>query len=114
MKPTVIQKVRVTLNDWSSYVRYAALLVLFLFAYMLLLRPIKKQLLTTFRELPATISANRQAVAGVELSPGQDSANLPPGQQRAVMLKKQLMQKVNAEPAAASKLIQAWIHEEAK
>jgi len=114
VKPTVIQKVRVTLNDWSSYVRYAALLVLFLFAYMLLLRPIKKQLLTTFRELPATISASKMPMAGVELSPGQDSGNLPPGQQRAVMLKKQLMQKVNAEPAAASKLIQAWIHEEAK
>jgi flagellar M-ring protein FliF len=114
VKPTVIQKVRVTLNDWSSYVRYAALLFLFLLAYMLLLRPIKKQMLTTFRELPAAISANRKQVAGVELTPGQDPTTLPPAQQRAVTLKKQLMEKVTAEPAAASKLIQAWIHEEAK
>src|SRR5581483_4090007 len=109
LKPTVTQKVRVTLNDWSSYVRYAALLVLFLLAYMLLLRPIKKQLLTTFRELPAKVSANRMQVAGVELTPGQDPTTLPPAQQRVVTLKKQLMERVTAEPAAASKLIQAWI-----
>ena len=113
-KSTAMEKVRVTLNDWSSFIRYGALLVLFLLAYMLLLRPIKKQLVTTFRELPAAVSARKIAVAGVELATGQDPASLPPGQQRAVTLKKQLMEKVSAEPAAASKLIQAWIHEEAK
>jgi len=116
-KPTIMQKVRVTLQDWSSMVRYAALLLLFLLAYLLLLRPVKKQVLTTFRELPNAIAAKRQpvaSVANVELGPEQDIATLPPVQQRAVTLKKQLLEKVNSEPAAASKLIQAWIHEEAK
>jgi flagellar M-ring protein FliF len=113
-KPNLIQKVRVTLADWSSLVRYAALIVLFLLAYALLLRPLKKQLLATFRELPAALSAKKQPVAAMDLAPGQDVATLPPAQQRAVTLKKQLMEKVTAEPAAASRLIQAWIHEEAK
>jgi len=112
-KPTVVEKVRVTLSDWSSLVRYAALILLFLLAYALLLRPMKKQLITTFRELPAVISAkNKAAVA--ELAPGQELATLPPDKQRSVTLKKQLLEKANAEPQATSKLIQAWIHEEAK
>jgi flagellar M-ring protein FliF len=114
MKPTAMQKVRVTLEDWSSLVRYAAIIMLFLLAYALLLRPLKKQLLTTFRELPAVLSAKNQPVAIADLAPGQDINTLPVPQQRAVSLKKQLLEKVTAEPAVASKLIQAWIHEEAK
>jgi len=113
-KPTIIEKVRVGLADWSSLVRYAALILLFLLAYALLLRPVKKQLLTTLRELPASISAKKQPVAGVDLAPGQEMGTLPPEQQRSINLKKQLLQKATAEPAATSKLIQAWIHEEVR
>jgi len=39
---------------------------------------------------------------------------LPPEQQRTLTLKKQLLDKVKAEPVATSQLVQAWIHEEAK
>lgn len=113
-KPTIMQKVRVTLDDWSSLVRYAAIILLFLLAYALLLRPLKKQLLTTFRELPANLSAKSQPAPIAELDPGQDASTLPAPQQRALTLKKQLLEKVSDEPQAASKLIQAWIHEEAK
>ncbi len=113
--PTKLEKIRVTLSDWSTVVRYAALILLFLLAYMLLLRPLKKQLITTFRELPSALSAkNKPAVTGVDLAPGQTMNSLPPDQQRAVTLKKQLVEKVTQEPLAASKLIHAWIHEEAK
>jgi len=117
-KPSKLEKVRVTLNDWSSLVRYAALLLLFLLAYALLLRPMKKQLLTTLRDLPARVASSQKAqvagIAGAELSAGQDLMALPPEQQRALMLKKQLLDKVKAEPVATSQLVQAWIHEEAK
>jgi len=64
--------------------------------------------------LPAAISAKKQTVPGVDLPAGQDLATLPPEQQRSISLKKQLLEKVNAEPVATGKLIQAWIHEEAK
>jgi flagellar M-ring protein FliF len=114
VKPTIMQKVRVTLDDWSSLVRYAAIILLFLLAYALLLNPLKKQLMTTFRELPAALTAKNQPVAVGDLAPGQDVNTLPAPQQRAITLKKQLLEKVTDEPQAASKLIQAWIHEEAK
>jgi len=114
VKPTIMQKVRVTLDDWSSLVRYAGIILLFLLAYALLLRPLKKQLMTTFRELPAALTAKNQPVAVGDLAPGQDVNSLPAPQQRAITLKKQLLEKVTDEPQAASKLIQAWIHEEAK
>jgi len=117
VKPTIMQKVRVTLEDWSSLVRYAAIIALFMLAYLLLLRPMKNQVLATFRELPAAIAARNQAAPAVgvaDLAPGQDINALPEAQQRAITLKKQLIEKVTDEPQVASKLIQAWIHEEAK
>jgi len=116
-KPTPLERVRVTLNDWSSFVRYGALILLLLLAYALLLRPMKRQILTTLRELPARVVSEKAQVAGAAgapLSPGQDLMSLPPEQQRSLMLKKQLVDKVKAEPVATSQLVQAWIHEEAK
>ncbi|HTS58897.1 MAG TPA: flagellar basal-body MS-ring/collar protein FliF [Terriglobales bacterium] len=106
-KTSTMEKVRVTLSDWSSLVRYPALIALFLLTYTLLLRPMKNQLITTFRELPAILKKQS------DLSSGGDLESLPP-EQRSLILKRQLLQKVSAEPVATSKLIQAWIHEEAK
>jgi len=115
-KPSVTERVRVTLNDWSSIVRYAALFLLFVLVYALLLRPLKKQLLTTFRELPARITQKQQMTAakGAELAGGPDVGTLSPEQQRTTALKKQLVEKVRSEPEATGKLIQAWLHEGAK
>jgi flagellar M-ring protein FliF len=115
-KPPITERVRTTLNDWSSIVRYAALILLFLLVYALLLRPLKKQLLTTFKELPGRISAQKAQAAGAaaaELAAGQEAA-MSPEQQRATALKKQLVEKVKTEPAATGKLIQAWLHEGAR
>ena len=104
-KPTVAERVRVTLNDWSSMVRYAALILLFLLAYALLLRPLKRQLITTFKELPSRIAS--QNALGSEAGA---NGSLP----SAAALKRQMVEKVSAEPAAAGKLIEAWIHEGAQ
>jgi flagellar M-ring protein FliF len=113
-KPSVTDRVRVTLNDWSSIVRYAALLLLFILVYGLLLRPLKKQVLTTLRELPARIAGQKSQMAqGAELASGLDGT-LSPEQLRATALKKQLVEKVKTEPAATGKLIQAWLQEGAK
>ena len=111
-KPSLAERVRITLNDWSSIVRYAALIVLFLLVYSLLLKPLKKQLLITFRELPDRIAAQKTQMAGGrgEIVAGQDMAALPP-EQRAALLKKQLGDTVRTEPAVATKLIQAWLNE---
>ena len=115
-KPGVAERVRVTLHDWSSIVRYVALFLLFVLVYALLLRPLKKQLLTTFRELPARMAQKSQVAGanGAELAPGQEGGTLTPEQVRASTIKKQLVEKVRTEPAATGKLIQAWLHEGAK
>jgi|HubBroStandDraft_1064217.scaffolds.fasta_scaffold00910_11 flagellar M-ring protein FliF len=110
-KPPIVERVRTTLNDWSSIVRYAALILLFLLVYVLLLRPLKKQLMTTFRELPSKLAAkNTPAPNPAELPAGQE-AQMTPEQARAAALKKQLVEKVKAEPASTGKLIQSWLHE---
>jgi len=111
-KPTIPDRVRLTLNSWSNPVRYAAMLLLFLLAYALILRPLKKQLLTTLRELPAQAAAPSGPSTSIEIEAGATgSATLSPEQQRAASLKKLLVEKARSEPAAAGKLIQAWIHE---
>ncbi len=112
-KPTMAERIRVTLNDWSSMVRYGALILLFLLAYALLLRPMKKQLLATFRELPTRVAAQESQVRGgisAELIPGQELAALSPDQ-RAAALKKQLVEKVKKEPGTTGRLIQSWLNE---
>jgi flagellar M-ring protein FliF len=105
-KRSVVERVRMTLNDWSSMVRYAALIGLFLLAYALLLRPLKKQLLATFRELPARMNEK----ARLEQS-AQDAAGLPLEKQNTAALKKQLVEQVKSEPNATGRLLQSWIHE---
>jgi flagellar M-ring protein FliF len=110
-KPTNVERIRTILNDWSSYVRYATILLLFLLAYLLLLRPLKKQLIATFRELPARVAAASQLKGAQSDSEG---GSLTAEQQRAAALNKQLVEKVREEPATTSRLIQSWIHEGAK
>lgn len=100
-KPSIAEKVRIVLTNWSSVLRYAALLVLFLFAYVLLLRPVKKQIVTTFKELPAQIQSAQNQLPG----------SSEPDGKMTLALKKQLVDKVKAEPVSASRLVQAWLRE---
>lgn len=116
VKPKALERVRLVLNDWSNLLRYATLLALFLLAYALLLRPMKKQLLATLRELPGRLGAQKaQLAAATEtgLSGGQDVMALA-SEQRALMVKKQVVEKVKSDPAVASQLVQGWLNEETR
>lgn len=104
--PGRIQKLRNTLNDWSSYVRYGALLLLFVFVYIVMLRPIQRQAIATFKK----IDARQQAEAALLNSAGSDQL-LTSGQRTAV-LKKQLLDKVKTEPANTARLVQNLLREE--
>lgn len=119
--PGMLESARKLAVEWAGLLRYAAIFVLFLIVYGLILRPVKKQVLATWRELPARVaektkqlgkaaSAAAVTTAGVEIE-------LPPGTEqarRATTLKKQLADKVRTEPAAASRLVQTWIREDQK
>jgi flagellar M-ring protein FliF len=109
-KIPLTDRVRVIMRDWSSLMRYAAVLLLFLMAYILLLRPVKKQVLATVRELPGRIAGQPASLGAAKVDDAL--AALPP-EQRALVLKKQLLDKVKGEPAAAGQLLHAWINEEA-
>jgi flagellar M-ring protein FliF len=105
------QRVRQLLTNWAGLLRYAALGALFLVVYLLLLRPLKKEALTAFRQLPARAAKGSGAVSQDALPAGLE----PNGDevQRAAALRKQLTAKVSAEPKAASRLVQGWMREKA-
>jgi len=114
-KPTATERLQNALRDWSSLVRYGSLLMLFLLAYALLLRPVKKQILATFKQLPARRAAAQKdgPAAGMALpaAGGSELASGLPNLQQAAALKKQLVEKVKTEPAATTQLVQSWLRE---
>jgi flagellar M-ring protein FliF len=128
--PTKPEHWRRMLEPWAWMLRYVALGALFLVVYALILRPVKKLAMTAFRELPgkaghpnplAAAAASGIAAAGVSASgvPGALEAAVPPlaevappsDGQRANQLKKMLTDKVKAEPAAASRVVESWVRE---
>jgi flagellar M-ring protein FliF len=110
--PTKVETARKIVVEWMGLLRYVGILALFLIVYFLILRPVKKQFIAAFRELPSRILAGNKAVAGtgagVELTDGNEQSR------HAALLKKQLADKVKSQPEAASRLVQSWIREPAK
>ena len=119
--PTKLERIRGFVSQWSYLLRYGAMALLFAVVYMTILRPVKKQLIMTFRELPGRLSAKAKTShskeeneAGARLLEAEGHLEMGPEAQRVFGLKKQLAEKVKAEPAGASKLVQSWIREGAR
>jgi flagellar M-ring protein FliF len=96
-------------RDWSVVVRYATIVLIFLIVYLLMLRPVKKQFLTAFRDV-----AEQRRLAAAAQAKLQDAslAQLSGAQQETVTLKKQIAEKIKADPAGTSRLVRAWLREE--
>lgn len=113
--PGKSERWRRRLEPWSWILRYAALAALFLVVYALILRPVKKLALAALRESPRRMipgSTPEPVAAAGELNP-LPGAVVPPGEgQRASQLKRMLTDKVKAEPAAASRLVESWVRED--
>ena len=124
--PTPLEKVLQLIERYMVVLRYLALGLLFILVYLLLLRPVKKEVLATFRKLPAQLKPSPQPKAalaagatGGELSskPDEPSSvdleqelnNTTSEVKRTVMLKRHLVDKVKKEPVGSSRLIQNWI-----
>lgn len=98
------------LEPWSWVLRYAGLAALFAVVYFLVLRPVKKQALAAFRELPRKVSeSNAPAVLAAGATAGNAVEAAPEQAQRATQLKKMLTERVKAEPVAASRLVESWV-----
>ncbi len=110
--PSKVERIRVTLNDWSSLIRYAVIVLLFLLTYVLLLRPIKKQALSAFSQLPDRAAAQLKAEAAAGQSP--DVMVLSEADRRSLGLQKQLTERAKSEPAVTGRLVQSWLREGAQ
>ena len=117
--PTRLDRAFRLLAEWSGLLRYLGIAALFVIVYMLMLRPVRKQLLNTFRELPGQMAqaAKEAGKTNISLAAAQGAVEIeaPSGAEegrRAGALKRQLTDKVKAEPAAASRLVQSWIRED--
>jgi len=101
------------IEPWSWVLRYVALAALFLVVYLLILRPVKKLAVTAFRELPGKIGSRSTAATlpGSAVLNSQVEAGQTEGR-RTADLKKMLTDKVKAEPAAASRLVESWVRED--
>ncbi len=125
LAPTLLEKMQRNLRQWTWLLRYLALGCLFGSVYLLVLRPVKRQVLTALRELPAPpatrlIGAGEMQASG--LSGGRNSESLPDilgvsdaednaALKKLSVLKNHLVEKVKTEPAGASQLVQNWLRE---
>ncbi len=111
--PSRTVRVRHLIEPWAWLLRYVGIGALFLVVYWLVLRPVKKQAIYTFRELSGRASGmlTQQApTAGTVLSGAAAGADA--GGNRAIELKRLLSEKVKAEPESASRLVQSWVEQE--
>lgn len=110
--PGKLDKLRLLVQPWAGGLRYVGITLLFLVVYALVLRPVKKHAIAAFKQIPAHLAKPLPAAAGaanllanIELPQGSDEAK------RAGALKKEIAEKIKAEPAAASRLVQSWIRD---
>lgn len=110
--PGKLDKWRLLVQPWAGALRYLGITLLFLVVYALVLRPVKKHAIAAFKQIPAHLAKPLPAaagaanvLAGIELPQGSDEAK------RAGALKKEIAEKIKAEPAAASRLVQTWIRD---
>jgi flagellar M-ring protein FliF len=109
--PNWVQQQGKNLSAYSSLLRPASLLVLFLLAYMFVLRPIQKQALAPGQlPRPAQQPALPSAPGAEQLPMGSVEQRL--GNQRANQLKEQTIDLIKQKPANTTRAVQAWLHEE--
>jgi len=121
--PGKLQKVMVFAERWTGLLRYAALFMVFALIYLLVLRPVQKQVMkilqNPIRALPEAASAggaSTGAIAGVgeleklaALNELQDGPS--PDVSKTILLKRELVSRIKTDPASASRLVQNWVRE---
>jgi flagellar M-ring protein FliF len=103
--PTWATQVQKTVSDYSSLLRPVSLLVLFVLAYLFVLRPVQKHALSPGEPAtqPALAAAQTQSLAAGEAS--NDTL-------RAAKLKEQAIELVRQKPQGTARAMQAWMREE--
>ena len=108
--PKWTSQVQKAVADYSGVLRPVSLLLLFVLAYLFVLRPVQKQVLVN-REL----ADGSQAALGAGMKAGAlggGSPELGEGAQRAALLKEQTIELIKTKPANTARAVQAWMREE--
>jgi flagellar M-ring protein FliF len=109
--PTWTTQVQKTVTDYSSVLRPVALLALFLLAWLFILRPVQKHVLTMPQLPAASESASLQAPQSQVLS-ATITPELGAGRVRAAQLKEQTVELIKQKPVHTARAVQAWLREE--
>ncbi len=111
--PGKLEKYRLLWRNWFGVLRYVGITLLFLAVYALVLNPVKKHAIAAFQQIPAHL-AQPLAAGGVSgnVLGGIGLPAISEEVKRAGALKKELTDKIKAEPAASSRLVQSWIRDQ--
>jgi flagellar M-ring protein FliF len=104
--PTALDRARRGLSDYSSVIRYGGLLVLFVLAYMLMIKPIQKRMIAGIVETPKQpLLPEPDAILHMPALTSEAS--------RTFALKEAVVRQVLAEPVAGARVVQSWMRGEA-
>jgi flagellar M-ring protein FliF len=110
--PTAIQKTEKTVTEYSGLLRPASLLVLFLLAYMFVLRPVQKHALAPGQPqmamqpaLPGGADVERLSASSHAVDPATET-------RRAAQLRDHTIETIKLKPVNTARAVQAWIREE--
>lgn len=109
--PSFAARARKELDSFSSVIRYAVLLCLFVLVYLLMVRPLQKRVLAA--PVPAQFAVERVPTQ-VET---ESLPSLPPSAslaQRSLALKNELAAYIRSEPESSTGAVRAWLREEAQ
>jgi flagellar M-ring protein FliF len=111
--PGKLEKYRLLWRNWFGVLRYVGITLLFLAVYALVLNPVKKHAIAAFQQIPAHL-AQPLAAGGVSgnVLGGIGLPAISEEVKRAGALKKELTDKIKAEPSASSRLVQSWIRDQ--
>jgi hypothetical protein len=103
-------QVQKTVTDYSPILRPVALLSLFVLAWLFVLRPVQKHVLST-PKLTAPAEAALPAPQSHGLSATR-THELGAGTARAAQLKEQTVELIRQKPVHTARAVQAWLREE--
>ena len=108
--PGMAERMQKTVSDYASLLRPMSLLVLFMMAYLFVLRPIQKQALgagaAKLVEQPVLAAPPVAAQLALEVK------ETPEATRRASQLKEQAIEQIKQKPTDTARALQAWLREE--
>jgi len=120
--PGKVQRIMVLVERWTGLLRYAALLLIFLLVYLLVLRPVQKQVVHILQN-PARLIAAGSSTSSAGALPGETGAEttglpasaLPearsPEVSQTIQIKRELVNRIKSDPESASRLVQNWVRQ---